>query len=57
MNDHEAILRSVPLFDGIRPDEWERMLGCLGAVHRRYPAGEFILMPKRNYQVLFDTTF
>ena len=44
MNDHEAILRSVPLFDGIRPDEWERMLGCLGAVHRRYPAGEFILM-------------
>lgn len=33
MNDHEAILRSVPLFDGIRPDEWERMLGCLGAVH------------------------
>ena len=31
MNDHEAILRSVPLFDGIRPDEWERVLGCLGA--------------------------
>ncbi|MCQ4896288.1 Crp/Fnr family transcriptional regulator [Anaerotruncus sp. DFI.9.16] len=44
MDDYEAILRRVPLFAGIRPDEWERMLGCLGAVHRRYPAGEFILM-------------
>lgn len=47
MDDYEAILRRVPLFAGIRPDEWERMLGCLGAVHRRYPAGEFILMAGR----------
>lgn len=44
MNDYEPILQKVSLFDGIRPGEWERMLGCLGAVRRSYPAGEFILM-------------
>lgn len=44
MDDYEAILRRVPLFAGIRPDEWERMLGALAPCTRRYPAGEFILM-------------
>ena len=37
------ILKKIPLFRGVSPEEAERMLGCLNAVRRRYEPEERIL--------------
>ena len=37
------ILKKIPLFRSVSPEEAERMLGCLNAVRRRYEPEERIL--------------